>query len=232
MSPVTRIIVAEQVMQANDQIAAQNRRLLDDHSILAINLMASPGAGKTSVVERTIEGLSGKARIGVIEGDIASQVDADRVAKTGVPVVQINTGGGCHLDASMVRSALEQLPLDALDLVLIENVGNLICPAGFKLGQHADVLVASAPEGDDKPYKYPGIFSSVDAVLLNKIDLLPCLDFDLAAFQTLVAGLNPHARFIGISCKTGDGLEQWIDWLIVKGKPFGRFGGAEQALGS
>jgi hydrogenase nickel incorporation protein HypB len=225
MSPVTRIIVAEQVMQANDQIAAQNRQWLDRLGVLAINLMASPGAGKTSVVELTIEGLSGKARIGVIEGDIASQVDADRVAKTGAPVIQINTGGGCHLDASMVRSALEQLPLGALDLVLIENVGNLICPAGFELGQHADVLVASAPEGDDKPFKYPGIFASVDAVLLNKIDLLPYLDFDLAAFQRLVAGLNPHAPFIGISCKTGDGLERWIDWLVVKGKLFGRFSG-------
>jgi hydrogenase nickel incorporation protein HypB len=214
MNPVTRVVVAAQILQANDQIAAQNRALLDQHGIVAINIMASPGAGKTSLIERTIQALP--RRIGVIEGDVASQIDADRVAKTGVPVVQINTGGECHLEAGMVRAALEQLPLEELDLLFIENVGNLICPAGFKLGQHGDVLVASVPEGDDKPLKYPGIFTLVDAVVLNKTDLLPYLDFDLKTYRQLVAGLNPRARLLELSCKTGQGLEQWLDWVTAQ----------------
>lgn len=214
MNPVRRVIVAEQVLQANDQIAVQNQALLDHYGILAINIMASPGAGKTSLIERTIQALP--QRIGVIEGDVASQIDADRVAKAGVPVVQINTGGECHLEAGMVRAALEQLPLAELDLLFIENVGNLICPAGFKLGQHTDILVASVPEGDDKPLKYPGVFTVVSAVVLNKVDLLPHLDFDLAAYRQYVAGLNPQARFIELSCKTGQGLDQWLDWLTTQ----------------
>jgi len=207
------VTVVEQVMKANDQIAAQNQQTLDAHEIVAVNLMASPGAGKTSLLMRTVEDLRGRLRIGAIEGDTASQVDADRVASAGTPVVQINTGGGCRLDANMVRPALEQLPLDEIDLLLIENVGNLVCPAGLALGQHIDVVISSVPEGDDKPYKYPGIFTAVDAVVINKVDLLPYLDFDVAAFRTLIAGLNPKARIFEVSCTTGQGFEHWTDWL-------------------
>jgi len=209
-----KVQVVENVMKANDQIAAQNRRLLGEKGVLAVNVMASPGAGKTSLLMHTIEASRGRAQVGAIEGDTASQVDADRVATAGVPVVQINTGGGCRLDANMVRPALEQLPLDEIDLLLIENVGNLVCPAGMALGQHVDVVIASVPEGDDKPFKYPGIFTVVDAVVINKIDLLPYLDFDVPAFRELVAGLNPEARVFEVSCKTGEGIEAWVDWLL------------------
>jgi len=207
------VTVVEQVMKANDQIAAQNQQALDAHGIVAVNLMASPGAGKTSLLMRTVETLRGRLRIGAIEGDTASQVDADKVAAGGTPVVQINTGGGCRLDANMVRPALEQLPLDEIDLLLIENVGNLVCPAGLALGQHVDVVIASVPEGDDKPYKYPGIFTAVDAVVINKIDLLPYLEFDVPAFRALIGGLNPKARIFAVSCTTGQGFEDWTDWL-------------------
>jgi hydrogenase nickel incorporation protein HypB len=210
---VRRVKVIEKITKANDQIAAQNQRTLDERNTVAVNLMASPGAGKTSLVMRTIEALWGRLRVGAIEGDTASQVDADRVATAGVPVVQINTGGGCRLDANMVRPALEQLPLDEIDLLLIENVGNLVCPAGLALGEHVDVVIASVPEGDDKPYKYPGIFVAVDAVVINKIDLLPYLEFDVPAFRDLVAGLNPGARIFEVSCKSGEGIEAWAEWL-------------------
>jgi hydrogenase nickel incorporation protein HypB len=210
---MAKVKVVEKILGANEQIAFQNRRLLDERGILTVNLMASPGAGKTSLLLRTIEALHGRVRVGAIEGDTASQVDADRVATTGVPVVQINTGGGCHLDAPMVRYALDQLPLDEIDLLLIENVGNLICPVGFALGEHINVVIASVPEGDDKPYKYPGIFTAVDAVVINKTDLLPYLEFDLLAFRQLIAGLNPEARIFEVSCKTGEGVEAWAEWL-------------------
>ncbi len=208
-----KVEIVEQFMQANDLVAAEIRRSLAERGIVAVNLMASPGAGKTSLILRTIEALDGRARIGVIEGDTASHVDADKVAATGVPVVQINTGGGCHLDAPMVRSALEQLPLDAIDLLLIENVGNLICPAGFALGESVNVVIASVPEGDDKPYKYPGMFIKADALVVSKTDLLPYVDFDLPAFRALMGGVNPGARVFELSCKTGSGLAAWIDWL-------------------
>jgi hydrogenase nickel incorporation protein HypB len=210
---MVKVKVVEQVTKANDQIASENQALLDVNKTFAVNLMASPGAGKTSLLMRTVEALRGRLRMGAIEGDTASQVDADRVATTGIPVVQINTGGGCRLDANMVRPALKELPLEELDLLLIENVGNLVCPAGMALGQHVDVVIASVPEGDDKPYKYPGIFLGVDAVVVNKTDLLPYLDFDMPAFRELIAGMNPRARLFEVSCKTGEGIEAWADWL-------------------
>jgi len=205
--------IVEQFMQANDLVAAEIRRLLGGRGIVAVNLMASPGAGKTSLILSTIEALRGRARIGVIEGDTASRVDADKVAAAGVPVVQINTGGGCHLDAPMVRTALEQLPLDAVDLLLIENVGNLICPAGFDLGESVNVLIASVPEGDDKPYKYPGMFLKADVLVISKTDLLPYIDYDLPAFRALVRSVNPDVRIFEVSCKTGEGLAPWAEWL-------------------
>ena len=211
---MAKVTIIENVNKANDQIAAQNQTLLDQTSTLAVNLMASPGAGKTSLLIRTIEALRDRLAIGAIEGDTASQVDADKVATTGVPVIQINTGGGCRLDANMVQPALKALPLDEIELLLIENVGNLVCPAGLALGEHTNVVIASVPEGDDKPYKYPGMFLAVDAVVINKVDLLPYLDFDLPAFRDLVVGLNPNVRIFEVSCTTGQGLDEWANWLV------------------
>ena len=208
-----KVSVVQDILSANDQLAAQNRKLFDTHGICVINVMASPGGGKTSLILRTIEALQSQLRIGVIEGDIASTVDADRVAARSVPVVQINTGGQCHLDAPMIQRALNQLPLGDLDLILIENVGNLVCPVGFGLGEDLKVMLASVPEGDDKPYKYPGIFVAVDAVVINKTDLLPYLRFDVAAFRELVTGMNPNVRVFEVSCETSEGIEDWAEWV-------------------
>ena len=213
MSP-DRIPVVERIMGANDDLAAQNRRLLDTHHGHAINIMASPGAGKTSLILRTIEALRDRRHIAVVEGDVASSVDADKVRAVGVPAVQINTGGGCHLDATQLRGALDQLSLDGIDLLFIENVGNLICPVGFALGEHTRVAIASVPEGDDKPHKYPGIYSAVDALVVTKTDLLPWVNFNMAEFHRLVRTLNPEIRIFEVSCVTGEGLDEWADWLI------------------
>jgi len=207
-----QIPVIENVLSANDAIALENRERFDRAGVVVVNLMASPGAGKTSLVLRTIEALR-PLRVGVVEGDVASRVDADRVAGAGVPVVQINTGGGCHLDAPMLRAAIQELPLAQLDLLLVENVGNLICPAAFRLGEHLQVVIASLPEGDDKPLKYPALFAQADAVVVNKIDLAPHLDFDRQAFRRLVTGLNPRAALFELSCRTGEGLSDWAAWL-------------------
>jgi hydrogenase nickel incorporation protein HypB len=208
-----KVPVVQDILNANDQLALQNRHLLDEHGICVINLMASPGSGKTSLILRTIDALREHLRIGVIEGDIASTVDSDRVAAKSVPVVQINTGGQCHLDAPMVHRALTQLPLADLDLVLIENVGNLVCPVDFTLGEDLNVMIASVPEGDDKPYKYPGIFLAVDAVVINKIDLLPYLRFDVTAFRKLITGMNPSVSIFEVSCETGQSIENWAEWV-------------------
>ncbi len=214
--PARTLEVVEEILSANDRIARENRRQLSDHGILTVNVMASPGAGKTSLILRTIEALQGRVRVGVIEGDVAGRVDADKVAETGTPVVQINTGGGCHLDAPQVRNALKQLPLEHLDLLFIENVGNLICPTGFALGEHVNMVIANVPEGHDKPIKYPGIFAVVDVLVLNKIDLMPYLDFDLEAFRTAIRALNADAPLFQVSCKTGEGIQAWVDWLTVR----------------
>ena len=205
------IKVLQDILSANDAIARKNQDFLDKHGILAINVMSSPGAGKTSLILQTISQL--KAGIAVIEGDVASTIDADKVNKQGVAVVQINTAGGCHLDANMTENALNSLPLDGIDLLLIENVGNLICPAGFALGEHKRVILLSLPEGDDKPYKYPSMFTQADVVLINKIDLLPYLEFDTTSFTNAISGLNPEAKVFQVSCKTGQGLEDWFSWL-------------------
>jgi len=208
--------VVEKILSANDLIALENRALLDEKGILAVNVMASPGAGKTSLILRSIAALEGHLRVGVIEGDVAGRVDADKVGETGTPVVQINTGGGCHLDAPQVQNALKQLPLDEIDLLFIENVGNLICPTGFALGEHVNMMIANVPEGHDKPLKYPGMFTVVDALILNKIDLLPYIDFDLDAFCTAVQALNPEAPMFQVSCKTGEGIGAWTGWLLAR----------------
>ncbi len=207
------IKVLQDILSANDRIARKNRERLDKHGILTINVMSSPGAGKTSLILQTISNLKQEARIAVIEGDIASRVDADKVHEQGVEVVQINTAGGCHLDANMTESALNNLPLENIDLLLIENVGNLVCPAEFDLGEHKKVMLLSLPEGDDKPYKYPLMFTEADVVLVNKIDLLPYLEFNLSAFHKAVSGLNPEVKVFQVSCKTGEGLEDWFSWL-------------------
>jgi hydrogenase nickel incorporation protein HypB len=209
-----KVSVVQGILSANDQLAAENRQLLDRYGVCALNLMASPGGGKTSLILRTIEALHDRLRIGVIEGDIASTIDADRVAAASVPVVQINTGGQCHLDAPMVQRALAQLPLPDLDLIIIENVGNLICPVDFKLGEDLNVMIASAPEGDDKPYKYPGIFVAVNAVVINKVDLLPHVRFDVGAFRRLVTGMNPDVSIFEVSCETGQGIGDWTEWVV------------------
>lgn len=206
--------VVEQIMSANDQLAAENQARLDTHGALAVNIMASPGAGKTSVILRTLEALAGRVRLGVIEGDPAPvTIDSDKITARGIPAVQINTGGQCHLDAVMIRAALSQLDLAALDLVVIENVGNLVCPAGFQLGAHRNVLIASVPEGDDKPYKYPAMYRGVQALVINKTDLLPYIPFDMDYFRRGVEALNPGLVTFPMSCKTGEGVDAWVAWL-------------------
>ena len=212
-----KIQIVENILNANDQIAAENRQLLRQHGIFAINVMASPGAGKTSLILKTIQALSPTIRMAVIEGDTAPvTIDAEKVQASGIPVVQINTGGQCHLDAGMVKSALAQLPLDRIDLLIVENVGNLICPAAFHLGTHLNLVIASLPEGDDKPYKYPGMYRHVDVLVLNKTDLKPYVDFNLDYFRAGVEALNPGVAFFEVSCKTGEGISAWIDWFNTK----------------
>jgi len=211
-----RVPVVERILGANDALASANRALLDTHGVHAVNIMASPGAGKTTLILRTAQALRGRRSLAVIEGDIASSVDADKVRAAGVPAVQINTGGNCHLDAAQIHGALQQLPLDDADLLLIENVGNLICPVAFDLGEHTRLAIASVPEGDDKPHKYPGIYSAVDVLVLTKIDLLPYVPFDRVEFRRLVRSLNPAIRVFELSCVTGEGVDEWIAWLLER----------------
>jgi len=209
------IKVLKDILGANEQIAERNRRLLDSKGVFAINVMSSPGAGKTSLILETIRRLKGKVRIGVIEGDVSSSLDAEKVGKKKVPVIQINTGGECHLDANMTSRALDNLALDDIELLLIENVGNLICTAEFQLGEHKKVVILSVPEGDDKPYKYPLMFHVADVVLVNKIDLLPYLKFDMEGFSKAVRGINQKVEIFPISCTTHQGMEKWVSWVIA-----------------
>jgi hydrogenase nickel incorporation protein HypB len=206
-----KIKVVKNILDANDQMAIENRRLFDEAGIITINIMASPGAGKTSLILKTIDLIG--LPVAVVEGDIASTLDAEKVGAKNVPVVQINTGGACHLDAAMIRKAIKSLSLKNARILFIENVGNLVCPASFELGERAKVVVASVPEGDDKPYKYPGMFSAATAVVLNKIDTLPVIDFDLKRFREGVLAVNAGAPIFEVSCKTGEGLSSWITWL-------------------
>ena len=208
------IKVLKDILDANEQLAERNRQLLDSQGIFAVNLMSSPGAGKTSLILETIKKLKGKTKLGVIEGDVSSSLDAERIGKEDVPVLQINTGGGCHLDANMTYNALSNVPLQDIELLIIENVGNLICPAEFALGEHKKVVVSSIPEGDDKPFKYPLMFHEADAVLINKVDLLPYLKFNADAFSKAVKGINQKADVFQVSCVTGQGIEQWTSWLL------------------
>ncbi len=211
-----RIPVVEKILSANDRLAEANRQILDEARVFAVNLMASPGAGKTSLIEKTVLALRERIRLGVIDGDIATSLDADRAAAAGAQAVQINTGGDCHLDAVMLHAALPQLDLQDTDLLIVENVGNLVCPASFQLGTHKSVLIASIPEGDDKPYKYPGMYRGVDALVVNKIDLLPYVPFDMDYFLRGVEVLNPGIATFKLSCRTGEGLDAWLDWLSMQ----------------
>ncbi|KUK45993.1 MAG: Hydrogenase nickel incorporation protein HypB [Anaerolinea thermophila] len=213
-----RIKIVENILNANDQIALKNRQRINEAGAYSINLMASPGAGKTSFILATIKSLlNEEIQIGVIEGDTAPvTIDSDKISAAGMPAVQVNTGGQCHLDAVMIENALDQLPLDSLDLLIVENVGNLICPAAFKLGTHSNVLIASVPEGDDKPYKYPNIYRGLDVLIINKIDLLPYLDFDMDYFRKGVKMLNPGLQTFAVSCKTNQGIEDWLSWLRLR----------------
>ena len=211
-----KIEVVENVLKYNKDQADKNRELLKKNKILALNLLSSPGAGKTSLIIETIKRLNGKKRIGVIEGDISSTYDAEKIKMYIDEVVQINTGGTCHLNASMIERALEKLNLDALDLILIENVGNLICPVSFDLGEDFKVVISSINEGDDKPVKYPPIFVKSNLVILNKIDILEMSNFNKSFFKKKIDELNPNVEIIELSCKSGIGLENWINWITKK----------------
>ena len=207
------ISIVEKIHSANDQLAAEIRQQLNDASVFSINIMASPGAGKTSLIEKTLHILTEQYKIAAIDGDIATSIDADRAAEAGATAVQINTGGQCHIDANMLLGAINKLDLNLFDLLLVENVGNLICPASFQLGTHKNILIASIPEGDDKPYKYPTMYQDVDALIINKIDLLPYVEFNMEYFEKGVQILNPGLVTFHISCRTGEGLPAWTAWL-------------------
>lgn len=211
-----KIDVAQDVLKRNNQIAEQNKKTFKDHNLFVFNVMSSPGAGKTTFLVETILRIKDRFRIGVIEGDVASQIDAKRIKETGVPVVQVNTGGACHLDASMVRKALQHLPLSELDVIIIENVGNLVCPAEWKLGEDLKVSMLSVPEGDDKPMKYPLMFTESDVLIINKIDLLPYFDFNIDEVEKIVRGFNPNINIFRLSCTTLDGFENWLKYLLSK----------------
>jgi hydrogenase nickel incorporation protein HypB len=210
-------VVQENVLDANDTLARANRDLFDRAGTYTINMMSSPGAGKTALLERTLERLRGKLRLGVLEGDVQTTLDADKLARFHIPLVQVNTdpgfGGECHLDANMVRSGLGELPLEDIDILMIENVGNLVCPAEFRVGEDVRVMVYSVTEGEEKPLKYPLMFRSADLVLVNKVDLLEHLDFDLEQFLGNLDAVNPGVRTVLTSARTGQGVDEWCDWL-------------------
>ena len=210
-------VVLENVLDANDALARANRDAFDKAGTFTINMMSSPGAGKTALLERTLERLRNQLRLGVLEGDVQTTLDADRLSRFHIPLVQVNTdpgfGGECHLDANMVRSGLGELPLDDIDILIIENVGNLVCPAEFRVGEDVRVMVYSITEGEEKPLKYPLMFRSAELVLVNKVDLLEHLDFDLEQFLGNLEAVNPGVRTVLTSARTGRGVEEWCDWL-------------------
>jgi len=215
-----RIEILERIYDENDMAAADNKARLDAAHVNAVNLMSSPGSGKTTLLARTLADLEGKVRCGIIEGDIETSIDADRLEGHGAQISLLNTGDGfggeCHLDAPMVAHALDGLDLGKLDLLLIENVGNLVCPAEFDVGAHRRAMVASVTEGEDKPLKYPVMFRSVDAVVINKVDLLPYLDFDMGLFLANLKAVNPGVQIFQCSAKTGQGVDEWVSWLTTK----------------
>ena len=214
-----KITVVKNILEVNERIAEENRRLFHEANVRVINLMSSPGAGKTSLLERTIDALGDRIRLGVVEGDIESSQDAERIAKKGVQAVQINTGGACHLDGNMVRDALSAFELSELDLLIVENVGNLVCPAEFNVGEDHKVMILSVTEGDDKPAKYPLMFHESTVLLINKIDLLPYVDCSVEKIREVSLGIQPNLQIFEISCRTGEGIDQWVAWLLSQTQP-------------
>jgi len=215
-----KVTVLQNIMNANDQIAVRNSALLDKNHVLAINVMSSPGAGKTTLLLETIKRLKEQVKMAVIEADVASTIDADKISQEGIPALQINTGGQCHIDANMISNALEKISLKDIELLFVENVGNLICTADFKIGTQKNVMLLSIPEGDDKPYKYPLMFTTTDAIIVSKMDYLPLSDFNLDNFKKVVNGMNPQAKIFQISAKKGEGMDDWTAWLesLLPGK--------------
>lgn len=213
-----KVKVVTRILEANERIAADNRRIFDDSGVYVINLMSAPGAGKTSLLERTIKELNKKLKVAVIEGDIAGTQDAERIGNLGVPVIQINTGGACHLDANMINEVLGELPLKEVELLFIENVGNLVCPAEFNIGEDMKMMLLSITEGDDKPLKYPLMFQESSALILNKIDLLQYTNVSIDKIKKDAMSLSPSIKIFEISCKTGEGISEWTDWLVKKVK--------------
>jgi len=220
---LTKVKIFTNILKANENIAKKNREIFNENKVYTINLMSSPGSGKTSLLERTLEVLKDKLRIAVIEGDLQTAKDAQRIERYDVPVVQINTEGACHLDANMVDSVLESFNFKEIDLFVIENVGNLVCPASFELGEDDKVVMVSIPEGDDKPIKYPVMFRKAKVLLVNKIDLLPYTNFNMSKIKEEALSINPNLKIFEISCLTGEGLETWFVWLkeqVIKKKAY------------
>lgn len=211
-----KIDLHQPILDKNDRIASENRDLFKEKRVFVLDLLASPGSGKTSTILATIEALRDEFNIAVIEGDIASNVDAERISAQGIAAVQINTGGACHLESDMIRRAVNALDLDSLDLIIVENVGNLVCPTDFDLGEGAKVMILSVPEGDDKPLKYPGVFQVAEAIILNKVDTMGVFNFNEQAFRDAVEQLNPKAPIFPIAATKGQGVEAWADWLRAK----------------
>lgn len=217
-----KINVVTKILEANDKLAAENARLFSSGGVFVINLMSAPGAGKTTLLTKTITKLKGRLRIGVVEGDIQGTYDAEQIGALDVPVVQINTGGACHLDASMIHEAVQGIDLGGIDLLVIENVGNLVCPAEFNVGEHMKVMLLSLTEGHDKPLKYPLMFQESSALVINKIDLAPYVDADIEKIRRDALSLNPKLRIFEVSCKSGAGLDEWVSWLLQTcGEPQG-----------
>ncbi len=209
-----KIPIIRNILEVNDRIANEHRELFRKHNLLVLNLMSSPGAGKTTLLENTIGHLKEKIRIGVIEGDIQSSADSERIIRSGAAAVQINTDGACHLDANMIKAALAAINIEETDLMFIENVGNLVCPAEFDLGEDDKVMILSVTEGDDKPKKYPLMFHEASVLLINKIDLLPYVDCDMSKIREAVLKINPHIKIFEISCQTKEGLDNWFQWIL------------------
>ncbi|MDI1472527.1 MAG: hydrogenase nickel incorporation protein HypB [Thermodesulfovibrio sp.] len=210
-----KVMLTTKILDANERIAEENKKMFKESGVYVVNLMSSPGAGKTSLLEKTIEAIKDKVRVGVIEGDITGTNDAERIDRLGVPVIQINTEGACHLDANMIANAAKELPLKDLDLLFIENVGNLVCPAEFKVGEDVKVMILSLTEGDDKPLKYPLMFQESSVLIINKIDLKDYLDVSIDKIKKDAQFLNPKIKIFEVSCKTGQGIDEWTNWLLT-----------------
>lgn len=208
--------VMKNIMHANDKLARENRQYFRKKGIKSVNIMASPGSGKTSIILKLIEAFGDKVNVAVVEGDIASSIDAEKIDRLGKPVIQINTGGGCHLDANMIKEAVESLNMKNNTILFIENVGNLVCPSSFDLGEDIKMVIASVPEGHDKPYKYTSMFELADVIVLNKTDLMPYIDFDRDSFYKGVRALNEKTEIFEISCKTGEGIDQLAQWMLIQ----------------